>query len=261
MLVAVSLAACGSGSPGTGAAVEPTPTGSAPPTVEPATGELLVAASAGRAARRFAANLDARRKRLQEDLAIARQHPNINERDQAAHVAELTDEIDALNEAEPFAKQADDKDLHDGINRGMLKQARQELDAAVKNGDVTQEQAKAAVTAAGRSGNAASASEIVLNAVDGAGNKTAKANLPAVKRQLFVTFGGKTYPVESTEDAQRKWIRFQESADGGMAAGVSQIGNGVQITDQDGKFVARVAFNGRLFDGNNPDANCCNLAR
>ena len=131
------------------------------------------------------ANLDARRKRLQEDLAIARQHPNINERDQAAHVAELTDEIDALNEAEPFAKQADDKDLHDGINRGMLKQARQELDAAVKNGDVTPDQAQAAVIAAGKSGNAASASEIVLNAVDGIQPKEHRPALTKTPEVLY----------------------------------------------------------------------------
>ena len=65
---------------------------------------------------------------------------------------------------------------------------------------------------------------------------------------LRVTFGGKTYPVESVEDAQRKWIKFQESADGGASAGVSQVGNGVPVIDGAGRLVARVAYNGRLFD-------------
>jgi N12 class adenine-specific DNA methylase len=94
--------------------------------------------------------------------------------------------------------------------------------------------------------------EAVLRAEKSA--PTPPAPVPAVRRQLMVTFGGKTYPVESIEDAQSKWIRFQESANGGSAAGVSQVGNGVRITDQDGKFVARISFNGRVWDGEGDDA-------
>ena len=63
---------------------------------------------------------------------------------------------------------------------------------------------------------------------------------------LTVTFGGKTYPVESVADAQRKWVQFQETAE----AGVSQVGNGVEIHDQTGRQVARVSFNGRAWDMN-----------
>lgn len=63
---------------------------------------------------------------------------------------------------------------------------------------------------------------------------------------LTVTFGGKTYPVESVADAQRKWVKFQETAE----AGVSQVGNGVEIHDQSGQQVARVSFNGRAWDMN-----------
>lgn len=65
---------------------------------------------------------------------------------------------------------------------------------------------------------------------------------------LNVTFGGKTYAVDSVQDAQRKWIKFQESADGGGPAGVSQVGNGIPIKDGAGRLVARVAYNGRVFD-------------
>lgn len=77
--------------------------------------------------------------------------------------------------------------------------------------------------------------------------KTGRDVMPA---GLNVTFGGKTYPVESITDAQEKWIRFQESADGGAPAGVSQVGNGVPITDGAGRLVARVAYNGRVFGPN-----------
>jgi hypothetical protein len=61
---------------------------------------------------------------------------------------------------------------------------------------------------------------------------------------LRVTFGGKTYPVESIEDAQRKWIAFQETS----GAGVSEVGNGVRVTDGAGRFVARISYNGRAWD-------------
>lgn len=61
---------------------------------------------------------------------------------------------------------------------------------------------------------------------------------------LRVTFGGKTYPVESIEDAQRKWEAFRDET----GAGVSSIGNGVRVTDGAGRFVARISYNGRAWD-------------
>lgn len=73
-----------------------------------------------------------------------------------------------------------------------------------------------------------------------------EANGLTTGRGLTVTFGGKTYPVESVSDAQRKWVQFQETAE----AGVSQVGNGVEIRDQSGQQVARVSFNGRAWDMN-----------
>lgn len=69
-------------------------------------------------------------------------------------------------------------------------------------------------------------------------------NLPAVKPSLSVEFGGKTYPVESVEDALQKWVKFQETA----GAGVSQVGNGVEVKDQTGKVVGRISYNGRAWD-------------
>lgn len=73
-----------------------------------------------------------------------------------------------------------------------------------------------------------------------------EANGLTAGKGLTATFGGKTYPVESVSDAQRKWLQFQETAE----AGVSQVGNGVEIRDQSGRQVARVSFNGRAWDMN-----------
>lgn len=77
------------------------------------------------------------------------------------------------------------------------------------------------------------------------------SSLPAVSGGgLFVTFGGQRYPVESIEDAQRKWEQFRDASVGG----VSEIGNGVEVMDGAGRVVARVAYNGRLFAGDIPGA-------
>ena len=62
---------------------------------------------------------------------------------------------------------------------------------------------------------------------------------------LNVTFGGKTYPVESINDAQEKWIAFRDET----GEGVSKVGNGIRITDGAGRFVARISYNGRVWDG------------
>jgi hypothetical protein len=72
----------------------------------------------------------------------------------------------------------------------------------------------------------------------------AAAPVPAVKRRLFVERGDQRIEVDSLEDAQAKWEQFRDKS----GAGVSQIGNGLRILDQDGKFVARISYNGRLHD-------------
>lgn len=61
---------------------------------------------------------------------------------------------------------------------------------------------------------------------------------------LSVTFGGRTFKVESLNDAQAKWIEFRDRT----GAGVSSIGNGVRVTDGAGRFVARISYNGRVWD-------------
>lgn len=66
----------------------------------------------------------------------------------------------------------------------------------------------------------------------------------ALTTGLTVTFGGKTYPVSSVEDAQRKWVEFRDQSGGG----VSEVGNGVRVLDGAGKFVARISYNGRVWD-------------
>ncbi len=61
---------------------------------------------------------------------------------------------------------------------------------------------------------------------------------------LTVTFGGRTFKVDSLEDAQAKWIEFRDRA----GAGVSEVGNGVVVEDGAGRMVGRISYNGRIFD-------------
>lgn len=60
---------------------------------------------------------------------------------------------------------------------------------------------------------------------------------------MLVSFAGRSFPVGSIHEAQVKWINFRELSGGG----VSQIGNGVAITDDCGNLVARVSYNGRAW--------------
>lgn len=65
---------------------------------------------------------------------------------------------------------------------------------------------------------------------------------------LTVTFGGRTYPVASLNDASRKWNAFRDAA----SAGVSDLGNGVVVRNQHGTIVGRISYNGRIW---NPDGS------
>jgi hypothetical protein len=68
--------------------------------------------------------------------------------------------------------------------------------------------------------------------------------LPAVKQRLFVRRGNQQFEVESLAEASAKWQQFRDET----GEGVSVIGNGAEVVDQDGKTVARIAYNGRVFD-------------
>lgn len=76
---------------------------------------------------------------------------------------------------------------------------------------------------------------------------TDRPALPAVRQQLFVVRGGQKFPVDSLVDASQRWQQFQTEAMRQGGGGASQIGNGVPIVDQDGKEVARISFNGRVW--------------
>lgn len=60
---------------------------------------------------------------------------------------------------------------------------------------------------------------------------------------LRVSFGGQTYEVQSVEEAQAKWTEFRDRS----GAGVSEVGNGIRVTDGAGRFVARISYNGRVW--------------
>jgi 2'-5' RNA ligase len=66
----------------------------------------------------------------------------------------------------------------------------------------------------------------------------------APRTQLYAEWGSKRHPVESVADAQAKWTEFRDKS----GAGVSQVGNGVRVTDETGKLVARISYNGRVWD-------------
>lgn len=63
-------------------------------------------------------------------------------------------------------------------------------------------------------------------------------------RQLLVRIGDHVAPVDSFEDASSKWIWLRDAHD--LAGSTSPL---VEIVDADtGEAVARVAYNGRVFD-------------
>ena len=65
------------------------------------------------------------------------------------------------------------------------------------------------------------------------------------KGRFTVEFNGQEFEVGSIKDAADKWNKFVDASQGG----VSQVGNGV-IIREDGKPVARVSYNGRIWDMN-----------
>lgn len=63
------------------------------------------------------------------------------------------------------------------------------------------------------------------------------------KQTLFVERGGKRFEVASLQEASDKWNQFRDVT----GAGASKIGEGAKIVDQDGKEVARISYNGKVW--------------
>jgi hypothetical protein len=59
---------------------------------------------------------------------------------------------------------------------------------------------------------------------------------------LAFRWAGRSTPVQSVEDAARKWHEFREAT----AEGVSQIGNGGEVVNERGEVIARISYNGRV---------------
>lgn len=133
-----------------------------------------------------AEKLGALRTDAQYKLDQALRAPNSNKRDHAEEVSALHARIAALDATKPAADEADARDIRDEAQRGMLKGARQELDAAVKSGAMTEAQARDATEKAKAAGNSADASEAVLKAVDQAATgEEAPAARPARPEELI----------------------------------------------------------------------------
>jgi len=109
-----------------------------------------------------------RARRADAENRLASADGLINPRDRAEEVARQQRLIVALDAAEGAAQAADEADERAGMQRAMLKGARQELDAAVRSGAVSLDEAKSIATRAGATGNAADATDAVFAGVDGA---------------------------------------------------------------------------------------------
>lgn len=70
-----------------------------------------------------------------------------------------------------------------------------------------------------------------------------KSTAVALPAQMYVEFNGKKYPVDSVQDASDKWLKFVDEANDGVA----ELGNGVEVTDENGKAIARISYNGRIW--------------
>lgn len=70
-----------------------------------------------------------------------------------------------------------------------------------------------------------------------------RAELPVKASALFVQRGRERFQVDSLEDASRKWDRFRDAT----GAGASEIGATATIVDQDGREVAMISYNGKVW--------------
>jgi hypothetical protein len=61
---------------------------------------------------------------------------------------------------------------------------------------------------------------------------------------LYAIFAGRKVRVPSVEFASRKWTEFRQETN----AGNSEIGNGVEVRDGNDNVVARVSYNGRIWN-------------
>lgn len=88
------------------------------------------------------------------------------------------------------------------------------------------------------------------------------ATPPATPQELFVVGpDGTRYPVESIQDAGRNWRAVRSAATDTGEGGVSQTGNGLRVVDQDGKEVARISYNGRVWPPGELKAARCRCSR
>ncbi|HEY0960917.1 MAG TPA: hypothetical protein VGE69_00995, partial [Pseudomonadales bacterium] len=75
------------------------------------------------------------------------------------------------------------------------------------------------------------------------------AELSLERPNLVASFGKQSYPVQSIAEAQAKWNGFRSQS----GAGASDIGGSLKIT-QDGKPIARISYNGRVWRDGQPTA-------
>jgi hypothetical protein len=60
---------------------------------------------------------------------------------------------------------------------------------------------------------------------------------------LYAEWGNRRIIVASIEDAAAKWCAFRDTTN----AGVSEIGNGVDVITATGECVAHVSYNGKIW--------------
>lgn len=165
---------------------------------------------------------------------------------QRDRLASINERLNRLSRKASGTETLDDADL--GQRPGAARPGT-DMAAAVLGGqsdDARRSDAPALPAPAGSGGAGVPAPESSSGARDGTGDRTHQpddAGRAGAVGGLFVSFGGKLYPVDSLEDAAAKWSQFRDTS----GAGVSKIGNGVSVVDAAGNEVGRVSYNGRIW--------------
>lgn len=133
------------------------------------------------------ADIDYRLARLQDDLQIERDNPNINKQDQQDALDKINQEIGDLQAIREAAGRRDSGDSSDSLSRGLLRGAKSELDIALASGQISEGEAQDLVESARQTGSSTAASEMILDAIDGrdapaaiSGMQGAQLEVPAI---------------------------------------------------------------------------------
>ena len=84
-----------------------------------------------------------------------------------------------------------------------------------------------------------------MHSIKGADTGEAQMNL-LISKQAAIAFGleSRRMVVANIQDASKMWAEYRDLS--GM--GVSEIGNGGNVLDDNGKRIAKISYNGRIWE-------------